>query len=208
MKNSFKLFDFHGTPVYLKYWFLILLLFLSVKVVFVAFISVLIHEMAHAWVAKKLGYPVHRIYLDIFHGAAEIDLGYQNNYKDTIRIVSAGPLSNAALVLLSSCLLFSGIIPEAFVQFTKLFIIINLFLSIFNILPIYPLDGGRITKALFLKHFGKKGQLYSGIVSMVFSILVLLYALLAFDLILIFFSIIFIFISYYELDGRNELNQN
>lgn len=208
MKNSFKLFDFQGTPVYLKYWFLILFLFLSVKIVFIAFISVLVHELAHTWVAKKLGYNVRQVYLDVFHGAAEIDLGYQKNYKDTLKIVAAGPLSNAALVLISSSLLISGVIPEAFVSFTTMFIIINLFISVFNLLPIFPLDGGRITKAIFVNHFGKRGQFYSGIVSMTFSVLLLLYSLFSFDLILIFFSIIFIFISYYELNGRNELNEN
>ena len=208
MKNSFKLFDFQGTPVYLKYWFLILFLFLSVKMVLVAFVAVLVHEMAHAWVAKKLGYNVRQIYLDVLHGAAEIDLGYQNNYKDTIRIVAAGPLSNAVLALLAYCLHLCGVIPEAFLSFTTLFIVINLFLCIFNLLPIFPLDGGRISKAILLNHFGKKGQFYSGVVSMTFSILLLLYSLFTFDLILIFFSVIFIFISYHEISGRNELNQN
>ena len=207
MKNSIKLFEFSGTPVYLKYWFFILFLLISFKTIVIAFISILIHELAHAWVAKKLGYRVEKVYIDIFHGAAEIDLGYEKNYKDTLRVVSAGPLSNAVLVLLGSSLLFSGLLTEPLTGFVTLFVIINLFLSLFNMLPIYPLDGGRITKAVLVNHFGQKGQKFNGYISIIFSSLLLIYSVLIFDWILIFFSLIFIMFSYYELNRNSELNR-
>ena len=207
MKNSIKLFEFSGIPVYLKYWFFILFLLISFKTIVIAFISILIHELAHAWTAKKLGYRVEKVYIDIFHGAAEIDLGYEKNYKDTLRIVSAGPLSNAVLVLLGSSLLFSGLLTEPLTGFITLFVIINLFLSLFNMLPIYPLDGGRITKAVLVNHFGQKGKKFNGYISIIFSSLLLIYSVLIFDWILIFFSLIFIIFSYYELNGENELNR-
>lgn len=46
MKNAIKLFDFEGTPVYLKYWFFILLL-LGIDKFISIFIAVLVHELAH-----------------------------------------------------------------------------------------------------------------------------------------------------------------
>ena len=207
MKNSFKLFEMDGTPVYLKYWFFLLFLFLSLKMMFVIFVSVLVHEIAHAWVAKKLGYRVNKIFLDIFHGAAEIDLNYLSSYKDTIRIIAAGPLSNAAIVLIFSCLIFSGlVVSPALVSLSKLFIVVNLLISIFNMLPIYPLDGGRISKAILMRYLGPKGQFFSGILSMSFSVMLFTYSLINFDLLLIFFSLIFIFLSYHEIRGKDELN--
>lgn len=203
MKNALKLFDFSGTPVYLKYWFLILFIFLSFKTIIVAFISVLIHEMAHAWVAKRLGYNVEKIYIDIFHGAAEIDQKHQENYNDSIKIVAAGPLSNLILCLIFTLLFVYVDFADPILIYVKLMIIINLFLAIFNLLPIYPLDGGRITKALFKKHLGEIGQKYSGILSLIFSILLLSYSLFAFDWILIIFSIIFVLFSYYEINNKD-----
>ena len=59
MKNAFKLFDFMGTPVYLKYWFFVFLL-AGPAIFFALLISVLIHELAHTHVATKRGYPVHQ----------------------------------------------------------------------------------------------------------------------------------------------------
>ena len=134
MKNAFKLFDFMGTPVYLKYWFFILLpLFMLQSGGFTEqgfltgldwflsiFAAVLLHELAHTAVAKKLNHPVDHVYLDVFNGAAAIDTTY-SSYKDTILIVLAGPLSNLVLWIIGSYL---GL--DIFVQ-------VNMFLFIFNI---------------------------------------------------------------------------
>jgi len=51
MKNSFKLFDFMETPVYLKYWFFLFLLF-GINTFVTFFIAVLVHELAHNFVAR------------------------------------------------------------------------------------------------------------------------------------------------------------
>ena len=75
-------------------------------------------------------------------------------------------------------------------------------------LPIYPLDGGRIAKSTFINYFGKKGQLYSGLLSLLLSTTLLIYSVITLDWILIFFSLLFILFSYYELKPNNELNKN
>ena len=193
MKNAIKLFDFEGTPVYLKYWFFILLL-LGIDKFISIFIAVLVHELAHTYVAKKLNHYVDHVYLDLLNGAAAIDTSY-SSYKDTIKIVAAGPISNLLLFGLGSLLM--SVIPSSFLE---TFCFINILLFIFNILPIYPLDGGRISKAcmqwLTTPSTGRK---YNGYLSMVTSILSMIFGIYSQDIILSLFCIFFVYIAYKEI---------
>jgi len=193
MKNAIKLFDFEGTPVYLKYWFFILLL-LGIDKFISIFIAVLVHELAHTYVAKKLNHYVDHVYLDLLNGAAAIDTSY-SSYKDTIKIVAAGPISNLLLFGIGSFLM--SVIPSSFLE---TFCFINILLFIFNILPIYPLDGGRISKAcmqwLTTPSTGRK---YNGYLSMVTSILLMIFGIYSQDIILSLFCIFFIYIAYKEI---------
>lgn len=100
MKLELKMFDFKGSPVYLKLWFLLMFAWVSPSMVAVIFLSILAHELAHAFVANRLGYRVRRVYIDIFFGAAEIDLEYCSE-RDLIPIVAAGPLINLGLFFIS-----------------------------------------------------------------------------------------------------------
>ena len=144
MKNSFKLFDFMGTPVYLKYWFFLFLLF-GINVFVTFFIAVLVHELAHTFVAKKFNIPVSNVYLDFLAGSAGIDTTY-TPYSQTILISIVGPLSNLFLSGIGWVLLNNGG-SETFLGVScSTFISYNLILFVFNILPIYPMDGGRISK--------------------------------------------------------------
>lgn len=144
---QFKLFNFKGIPVYLKIWFLILFAIMPVTTVIVLFISVLLHELSHSYIANKLGYNVSSVYIDIFNGAALIDTSNMPEI-DSIKVVSAGPISNAIL-----CLAFYGLEKLGLKnEFVTDMININAILFAFNIIPIYPLDGGRILKdILFMK---------------------------------------------------------
>lgn len=193
MKNAIKLFDFEGTPVYLKYWFFILLL-LGIDKFISIFIAVLVHELAHTYVAKKLNHYVDHVYLDLLNGAAAIDTSY-SSYKDTIKIVAAGPISNLLLFGIGSLLM--SVIPSSFLE---TFCFINILLFIFNILPIFPLDGGRISKAcmqwLTTPSTGRK---YNGYLSMVTSILLMIFGIYSQDIILSLFCIFFIYIAYKEI---------
>ena len=198
MKNSFKLFDFMGTPVYLKYWFFILFAILFMQYDFNTsldyflsiFVAVLVHELAHTVVAKKFNHYVEHVYLDLLNGAAAIDTTY-SPYNQTILIVAAGPLSNLALWFIGSYL---GL--DIFTQ-------INMFLFIFNILPIYPMDGGRICKAicqwLTKPSIGRK---INGYISIVASGLLFILSIMTANVIMALFAALFVFLSYKEIGQK------
>jgi stage IV sporulation protein FB len=154
--------------------------------------AVLLHELAHTFAAKKLNHYVEYVYVDIFNGAAMIDTTY-SSYRDTLLIVGAGPLSNLLLYLSSS-----------FIPGLEIFSEVNLLLFIFNILPIYPMDGGRITKVicqwLTKPSIGRK---INGYISIVASSVLLLFSLLVYkSLFMVVFSGLFIYYSYLEIKQK------
>lgn len=202
MKTSFKLFDFVGAPVELSLWFFILFLWMPVSLVIAIFVSVLIHEMAHAYVADRRGWRVFGIKVDLFTGSAAVDTNIPE--KDAIPVVAAGPLSNLLLAVL--CIPFYSFlvnINPIIDGFMNDLFIINIFMFIFNILPIYPMDGGRLLKDfLFIKMKGNRrlAKKISGYVSLTFSVALLLYSISIMAFLLILFSALFIYTSLVEVE--------
>lgn len=202
MKTSFKLFDFVGAPVELSIWFFLLFLWLPVSWVIAIFASVLIHELAHAYVANRRGWQVYGIRVDLFTGSAAVDTNIPE--RDAIPVVAAGPLSNLLLAIfcIPLYLVFSDTNP-ILIHFLNDLFFVNLIMFIFNILPIYPMDGGRLLKDfLFLKMRNNRrlAKQISGSVSLVFSIGLLIYSLSIISFILIIFSALFIYYSLLELE--------
>ena len=195
MNFEIKLFNFFGTPVNLKLWFLLLFAFLDPTYVVAIFLSILIHELAHGYVATKLGYNVSRIYIDIFNGAAEMDLS-QIHERDSIKIVSAGPLSNLVLAIGSVFLYKVFAVPFIFDL-----IVVNVLLFIFNILPIYPMDGGRLLRdGLYLiSRNRRKSRIISSYVSLIFSLLLLVFCFYTGSVLMGIFSLLFIYHASKEL---------
>ena len=202
MKTSFKLFNFAGAPVELSIWFFILFLWLPFTFIIAIFASVLIHELAHAFVAKRLGWTVYKIEVGLFTGSASVDTNIPE--KDSIPVVAAGPLSNLILAIVSIplYLALSGVNPFLDRLLNDLFVV-NIFMFIFNILPIYPMDGGRLLKDfLFLKMRNNRilAKKISGSVSLIFSLGLLTLSIVFFAPITILFSLLFIYFSLVELE--------
>lgn len=196
MKFEIKLFKFYGIPVHLKLWFLLLLIWLNPIYVFAIFVSILIHEMAHAFVAHKLGYNVTNIYVDIFNGAAEMDINNIHE-RDSVKIISAGPISNLFLFSIFTLLYATG--------FNQTFVwnmaIINALLFLFNMLPIFPMDGGRLLRDslyLFTKDRSWSFKVSSRI-SLIFSVSLLVFSILTINILMGIFAVIFIIYACKEL---------
>lgn len=129
-----------------KSFFLLILVCLIFKksVIFFNYLSALIlHEIAHLLVAKSKGYSLKCIKFDIL--GMSVDLNEKIEDSDNFSINIAGPLCNLIIVLF--CMALYWLIPVSF-KFLNLFCVSNLTLAVFNILPIYPLDGGKIFNSL------------------------------------------------------------
>jgi Zn-dependent protease len=205
MKTSFKLFNFAGAPVELSIWFFILLLWLPFTFVIAIFVSVLIHELAHAFIARRLGWNVYKIEVGLFTGSASVDTNIPE--KDSIPVVAAGPISNLILGILCIPLyLVFGETSPIFGHFINDLFIVNIFMFVFNILPIYPMDGGRLLKdLLFLKMKSNRrlAKKIAGGISLCFSIALLVYSILTFSIIMMLFSTLFIYYALIELEIVN-----
>lgn len=104
----------------------------------------LLHELAHYFVAKKLGYLAKNIRLNFFGASLEGCDDFA--LSDEIKIILAGPLFNLFVVIL--CYLSFWFYPESY-NFLYEVLIANWSLFLFNFLPVFPLDLGRILLAVF-----------------------------------------------------------
>lgn len=194
MKQTFKLFNFQGTPVYLSIWFFLLFLLFSIPVTIGIFVSVLIHEIGHAWMANRKGYDVYSISIDMISGAASIDSNMHD--RDSISIVAAGPISTLLLAILS----YVGLIifPSSFLESM---LSINIFLFVFNILPIYPMDGGQIVRSFAnLSRNRYRARKVASVISLIFSLGLVFYGIWNLALILSIFGAYFAYLSLKDLD--------
>ena len=102
-------------------------------------LAIFLHEIAHLLVAERKGYSLKQIKLDAF-GLA-VDLNEKIDNEDQFVINIAGPICNLLLCIL--CLATYWLFPISFC-FLNTFCFCNLVLAIFNLIPVYPLDGGKI----------------------------------------------------------------
>lgn len=120
------------------------------------FASVLLHELGHTFVALRSGVPVREINLFIFGGVA-IMTKEPPTAKAEFWIALAGPLVSLALAIVFGALWLAGgdFVYLAAPAFWLAWI--NLMLAVFNMIPAFPLDGGRVLRAI-VWHF--KGSLH------------------------------------------------
>jgi Zn-dependent protease/predicted transcriptional regulator len=109
--------------------------------------SIVLHELAHSVMARRLGLQVHGITLMLFGGVSQL-ASEPKRPKDDLAIAIVGPLTSAAIGAAFLALAqFLSPIPLA-KTIAGWLGTINLGLAVFNLLPGFPLDGGRVLKAL------------------------------------------------------------
>ena len=110
------------------------------------FASLLLHELSHSYVAKKNNIEIKNITLFLFGGVANIERE-PDNPKVELLMAIAGPLMSVILGFIY--LGISYLIPQKIFNLTFFNLgIINIFLAIFNLIPGFPLDGGRVLRAI------------------------------------------------------------
>jgi Zn-dependent protease len=128
-------------------------------------LSVLVHEFAHAAVARALGLPVHAIVANLWGGHTQY--GDESPTPGRSALVAvAGPLANGALTLLGLLALRGGLAPLGGVTHLLLVALVlsNGFVAAFNLAPGLPLDGGRVVESLVWAVTGRRstGTLVAG----------------------------------------------
>jgi Zn-dependent protease len=134
-------------PAEFKDWPPMLYWFVGAATAIMLFVSVLLHELGHSVVALRYKVPVRSITLMLFGGVAQIETEPPSALAEFL-IAIAGPLVSLGLALSFYLVepLVSGM--EPLLGLVKYLAYINLALVLFNLIPGYPLDGGRVFRAI------------------------------------------------------------
>jgi Zn-dependent protease/CBS domain-containing protein len=123
------------------------------------FESVLVHELSHSVVARRLGIPVEGITLFLFGGVTKTRMEARQP-RDEFLVAVVGPLTSLVIAGLMWAVvnLAGGVLSEP-ISFALGYLgWVNLALGVFNLLPGYPLDGGRVLRSLLWRASGNPAQ--------------------------------------------------
>ena len=175
-QGSIRLFRFSGIDVFLHWsWFLVAAYEIqtrkgsyssvtwNVLEYLALFLIVMIHEFGHALACRQVGGRADRIVLWPLGGVAYVDPPPRPGA--TLWSIAAGPLVNVvllpilfAVVVVGRSAGWAATMPDVY-QLVRAISFINLGLLIFNILPVYPLDGGQILRSLLWFVLGRARSL-------------------------------------------------
>ncbi len=188
-------------PIFLIFAFV--LIYFGWTQIFLTYLIVLfLHEYSHYFVAKKLGYKLNKI-LFMPYGVSLNGSAVNMSRQHEFWIALAGPLCNIILAIVSICLWWC--FPATYF-YTENFVMSNLSLGLFNLLPFFPMDGGRLLVATISGRVSKLKvlramKIVSIVGGLVFAILFVVSAFGSVNLTLFFIST-FLFAS--TMDGNNS----
>jgi len=180
LRTSFTLFRVFGIPVEVNVsWFVIFVLVawslvslyfpanypgmpavsywvMGIVAALMLFASVILHELSHSYVAKTHGVPIRRITLFLFGGVSQMERESENPETE-IKIAIAGPAMSFVLMFVFFLIYYAvretgepgGVAPVF-----RYLAIVNGMLGVFNLIPGFPLDGGRLLRAAIWKGTG------------------------------------------------------
>ena len=183
---------------------------LSLAAAISLFVCVLLHELGHSYIAKKHGTNIHSITLFLFGGVSSLE-EIPRDPKTELKMALAGPGVSflIALILIIIDLFFkpSGEsfveyfflkpLNEPYLRLVWMISIINIMLGIFNLLPAFPMDGGRVLRAWLAQRMSyiKATREAAGIGKM-FAILMGIFGL--------FYNFWFMLIAFFIYIGASE----
>jgi Zn-dependent protease len=142
----------------------------TVVTVLLFFGSLVVHELGHALVARRQGIEVKRIELFLFGGLTQMSRD-TSTPEEELKVAAAGPLATLGFALLCLAIDLAIVGPHRLVHAAVLdrsvrvtpvllslswLLVMNIVILAFNLIPAFPLDGGRIARALVWKRTGDK----------------------------------------------------
>ncbi len=127
---------------------------MGVTAALLLFLTVLIHELAHALVAKRRGLEVPRITLFIFGGVSHL-ARQPSSAGEEFQIAAAGPITSFLIAIVTGALAFLvRDVDDRLQAILEYLSFVNVLLAVFNTLPGFPLDGGRVLRSIAWKKTG------------------------------------------------------
>jgi len=229
MLKSFKLFNLFSVDVKIHWSLLLVFLFvidftgpvskmlLSSLTILMIYAFVLVHEFGHIFAARKYGVNTPTVVLSFLGGVALVDGDMEKlKPKQIMWIAFAGPLTNLIMFIL-----FIGLGFFAFQDFeggsikalenmsvgqnlVLTGLVMNALMFVFNLLPIYPMDGGLFLRHMF-EHFNiKKGFQISIIVTQIFCVALFWWSITFWSITGMIISVLFFLMSLGELKRKRE----
>jgi Zn-dependent protease/CBS domain-containing protein len=230
MPGSLRILRIAGIDIYLHFTWLIIIVFLTFSLAngwfriyapgypeptyyllgFIAglllFVSVLLHELAHSFVARSRGLPVRNIVLYIFGGVSNIEHEPPTpGVEFTMAFV--GPLVSLLIGAVCFGLFFllrgsnSLVVP-----LLSYLAVTNIILGIFNLLPGFPLDGGRVFRSIVWKVTGnfQRATRIASVVGQVLAYLLILWGIFLFFGGSVFNGLVIIFTGWFLLNAAQS----
>ncbi len=221
MKGSYRLFRLFGIPVYLHWSFGFIVFYVfylghqddltlpqtlwMLALVLLMFVCVVLHEYGHALTARRFGVDTRDIILFPIGGVARLK-GMPRKPMQELLVAIAGPLVNVGIALGLSPLLFLRSLDEwlhmagsteRFFHASNLLpalIFVNLMLAVFNMLPAFPMDGGRIFRALLSLRFRRsKATRIASYLGQALAVLLVFYGIWSGGWMLVFIAVFIFF---------------
>ncbi len=167
--------------------------------IFYYIVAVVLHEYGHLLVAKALGYNTDGIVFDLY--GAGLKSSGRFTRRDDIIVSLAGPCVNLLIILV--VITFWWISPNIY-SYTYDLVICNIYIMCFNLLPIYPLDMGRVIVAIFSEKLNNRivlriSGIICGIVGGILTILFVISVFFRINLNMLFVGIFLIANSFLSL---------
>ncbi|PXW72081.1 Zn-dependent protease [Loktanella sp. PT4BL] len=176
------------------------------------FTSLLLHELAHSVVARSYGVRIRGITLFLFGGVAELETEVPSA-KVEFRVAIAGPAMSIVLGVLfwmlagaSQAVMISPALPSVLAYLGT----VNIVIAVFNMLPAFPMDGGRVLRAYL---WARRGDLLSATRTAATSGRILAYGLIALGAYTVFLGagpsgLWYVLIGFFVLAAARSAYQN
>jgi Zn-dependent protease/predicted transcriptional regulator len=211
MKYSLKIFSILGIPVELHISFIVLIGSIyalailnlipgvnlqAALLITLLFVTVVLHELGHSYLAQKYGIRIERIVLLPIGGVSAME-ELPKEPGQELRISLAGPVVNFVIAFI--CYLILLLLKGSYTgvsSFLSYFILLNLILGGFNLLPAYPMDGGRVLRAFLAERMSyiRATELAAGI-GKYLAIIMAIVGILVFQNVFLVLIALFIYIG-------------